>query len=89
MVGRNCPSYQYVQVTNVDRGFVAFYELDTGKLLAVVSHFYSGVPSARCVAGPPTFVKPAGNPCEHGVQVACSDAGVDAPADSTGDAARH
>jgi hypothetical protein len=95
LVGQKCTSFRYIrEATSADIGFDAYYDLETGKLVAVVSHYYSTLVT-RCNAGPPSFVEPRASPdsivapCESFVSLTCSDGGSEAHADATPDAARH
>jgi len=89
LVGQDCTSFRYIhRATSLDMDFDAYYDLETDKLVAVVSHFYSAVQTARCNAGPPSFVVPR-DPCKHAVELTCSDGGADARAGTPTDAARN
>jgi hypothetical protein len=82
-VGRRCTQYQYLrEITNVDIGFDAYYDISTGRLIEIVSRRYSGGDSGHCIAGPSDFVDPAGRNqvlpagCNEYVAIDCADAGA-------------
>lgn len=82
-VGRGCTQYQYLhEVTNVDIGFDAYYDVSTGRLIAVISRRYSGGGSGHCIVGPTGFVDPAEpnqvlpGGCAGNVALDCADAGA-------------
>jgi hypothetical protein len=82
-VGKGCTQYQYLhEVTNVDIGFDAYYDVSTGRLIAVISRRYSGGGSGHCNVGPMGFVDPAEHNqvlpvgCAGNVALDCAYAGA-------------